>query len=89
MPNPPKKSSAYAEYLYHMIDEYFLKRGSAFTVAEIAEFAQLKVTTNMRRRLRHAVVSGKLAVTAAYTERRGKGNLYYLPSDLKAGEFPF
>lgn len=72
-----------------MVDEYFLKRGSAFTVAELAEFAQLKVTSNLRRRLRHAVVMGRLAVTTAYTMSRGKGNLYYEPTNHAHEGFPF
>jgi len=89
MPKPPVKSSAYAEYLYHMVDQYFLKQGSAFTVLEIAEFAALKPTTNLRRRLRHAVAEGHLAVSTAYAGRCSKSFVYYKPSNLKKGEFPF
>jgi hypothetical protein len=89
MPKPPKKSSAYAEYLYHMVDEYFLKRGGAFTIVELAEFCHLKVTTNMRRRIRHAVAAGKLAVSTAYVGEKRSAFVYYLPSDYKQGEFPF
>jgi len=89
MPKPPKKSSAYAEYLYHMIDQYFIKRGGAFTIVQLAEFCHLKVTTNMRRRVRHAVAVGKLAVSTAAAGERRNAFVYYLPSDEKKGDIPF
>lgn len=89
MPNEPRKSSAYAEYLYHMVEMYFLKQGSAFTINQIAEFAKLKPTSNLRRRIRHAVVAGHLAVSTAYAGRCTKSFVYYRPSDMKLGEFPF
>lgn len=88
MPNPPKKSSAYAEFLYHKIDEYFLKQGSAFTVQEIADYCGLKVTTNLRRRIRHAVASGTLAVNTALVHDKGHSFVYYRPS-AEMGDLPF
>jgi len=89
MPNEPKKSSAYAEYLYAKVDEYFFKQGSAFTVQEFAEWAGLKPTCNMRRRLRHAVVSGKLIVSTAYAGRSSHGFVYSLPVAEKDMGIPF
>lgn len=89
MPNPPTKSSAYAEFLYYQIDQYFLKQGSAFTVAELAVWTGLKPTTNFRRRLRHAVAEGKLSVTTAYMGRKGRGNVYYQPIEDQMGVIPF
>lgn len=89
MPKPPTKSSAYAEYLYLKIDEYFIKQGSAFTVQEIADFAGLKPTTNMRRRIRHAVAEGKLYLSTAYSGHSTRGFLYMLPPAPDAGDIPF
>lgn len=88
MPNPPKKSSAYAEFLYKQIDDYFLKQGSAFTLDELALFCGLKVTTNMRRRVRHAVAEGRLVVQTAYMGRSSHGFVYSLPMQ-ENGSIPF
>jgi len=88
MPNPPKKSSAYAEYLYKQIDDYFLKQGSAFTLEELALFCGLKITTNMRRRVRHAVAEGRLVVQTAYMGRSSRGFVYSLPM-TEDGGIPF
>lgn len=89
MPNPPKKSSAYAEFLYFKIDEYFQKQGSAFTVEQLAAYTGLKPTCNFRRRLRHAVASGKLALSSAYAWNGSRGNLYSMPSTDASSDIPF
>lgn len=88
MPNAPKKSSAYAEYLYFKIDEYFLKKGSAFTVQEIADYCGLKPTTNLRRRIRHAVAIGTLAVSTALVHDKGHCFVYFRPAPSN-GDIPF
>lgn len=89
MPKPPVKSSAYAEYLYRRIDEFFLQQGSTFTIQELAVWCGLKPTTNFRRRVRHAVVAGKLDV---FTGAEGDGNRafrYMQHTDLDRSEIPF
>jgi hypothetical protein len=90
MNRPPIKQSAYADYVYNKIDEYFQQMGWAFTVGEFAEFAGLPITGNLRRRLNHAVAVGKLEIRTRYGMDKGRGYLYCMPNTPEVeGEIPF
>lgn len=89
MSKEPVNQSAYSDYLYQKIDQYAEQVGHGFTVYDIAAFAGLKVTGNLRRRINHCVATGKLHVRPhTYTEH-GYCNLYVIPSQLQEGDLPF
>lgn len=83
----PQQQTVYADYLYLKIEE-LLNRVGQFTLKELANYAGLKVTGNMRRRVQHCVVAGTLSVTPVYMQERGSANLYYRPREEKAEEDP-
>jgi len=86
--NPPSRQSAYADFLYQKIEQYFLQKGSAFTLKELSEFSGLKVTSNFRRRVNHCVAVGTLAVRPAQGWSKGSFNVFYRPTQ-ETGDIPF
>jgi len=89
MSKEPTKQSAYADFIYNEIERYFLEQGSAFTIKEISDFMGLKVTGNLRRRINHCVAKGTLSVTTALMGRKGRGNVFYRPTEKQMEGFPF
>jgi len=81
---PPVKQSVYADYLYRKVDQWLTEKGRGFTVQEIAQYAGLTVTHNLRTRLTHAVAAGTLDVHFGYLET-GKPRLYFT-APAPAGE---
>jgi len=84
----PQKQTTYADYLYAKMEE-LLNRGGAFTLNQLSEFAGLKVTGNMRRRVQHCVVAGTLEVHPVLVGERGSVNLYSKPGKFALSEVPF
>jgi len=84
----PQKQTTYADYLYAKMDE-LLKREGGFTIMRLSEFAGLKVTGNMRRRVQHCVVAGTLAMQPALLPGGGSCNLFFRISPEDKKEFPF
>lgn len=90
MLNVPAHTSAYSDFLYRAIDQLLKERGGAFTLKELSQFTGLKITPNMRRRVRHCVESGTLGVRPVLVGKRGSCNMYYslTPPDDQM-ELPF
>jgi len=84
----PQKQTTYADYLYYNIDKLLESRGG-FTMQQLADFAGLKVTGNMRRRVQHCVVAGTLAVGTYFSGGKAKGNVFYKPDEIENQEVPF
>ena len=76
MVNPPKKQSAYADYLYSKVEEILKRQGGAFTLKELSHYAGLKITPNMRRRINHIVASGLLEVHPVVQTYGGSCNMF-------------
>jgi len=87
MSREPKNQTAYADYLYSKVDEFFALGRGGFTIKEIADFAGLKPTGNLRRRINHCVASGKLRVVPVLIEPKGSCNVFMVNEN--AQEFPF
>jgi len=90
MVNRPTTQSTYADFVYTQIELLYQQGKTEFTVKELAEFAGLKVTHNLRRRLQHAVEAGTLGCFYAIGEKRGSHLVYYKPGfHPTIGELPF
>jgi len=74
----PQRQTVYADYLYQKVDE-LLQKGRGFTLPELANFSGLKITGNMRRRIQHSVVTGKLKVEPVLQGNKGSINHYDYP----------
>lgn len=85
MLNVPVKSSAYADHLYNKIDDWFRQQGRGFTVQEIAAFAGMKVTHNLRTRLNHSVATKRLGAVYCLCED-GRQRLVYVGYDQIMGD---
>ncbi len=83
MPKLPTMQTTYSDYLYRRVDDWFTFRGRAFTIQELAEFADLKVTGNMRRRLQHCVVAGTLNCQIVPNYNGKRATLFYRPQKEK------
>lgn len=84
----PVHQTVYADYLYAKM-EALLDRAGVFSLRDLADFAGLKVTGNMRRRVQHCVVAGTLEVRPALVGERGSQNVYFRPGKEPQQELPF
>jgi len=84
----PKKQTTYADYLYAKVEE-LLDREGQFTVQTLADFAGLKVTGNMRRRLQHCVVAGTLRINFTSMAHNNSSAIVYAKPFQYAKGFPF
>jgi hypothetical protein len=87
MSREPKNQTAYADYLYNKIDDWFALGRGGFTIKELAEFSGLKPTGNFRRRINHCVAARKLDLVICLMEPKGSFNMY-IPNTT-AIEHPF
>jgi len=84
----PQKQTTYADYLYSKMEQLLIERGG-FTMQQLADFAGLKVTGNMRRRVQHCVVVGTLAVGMYYGREANRGLVFFKPQEVDPTELPF
>lgn len=88
MVNVPSKNSTYSDYLYTCIDQ-LTSGGGAFTLKQLAEYAGLKITPSMRRRVRHCVFAGTLHSKSVLAGQRGSHIVYWKPTPVSNEEIPF
>lgn len=84
----PQRQTTYADYLYRCVEELIGREGQ-FTIQTLADYAGLKPTGNMRRRLQHCVEVGTLRINfTSMAHNKGSAIIYAKPF-VYAKEFPF
>lgn len=87
---PCQRQTPYCVALAERVGQWFAQPSGAFTMKELAKFAGLPPTHNMRKRLRTWVDEGHLTQFTGLDEH-GRMQIYYsLPyQEIKQEEIPF
>lgn len=79
MPNEPRNTTAYAEYVFSNVTRMLLERGGAYNYKELAEMVGLKPTQHFKRRINQMVAHGLVHLDPAFTPRGGIENRFSYP----------
>lgn len=90
MPKATRRPTMYSSMVRSVIERHQREGRGAFTVQELAQYAGIKVTHNLRARLSEFVQKGELECVFAYRETSRPVFVYYLsePNQIWGG-IPF
>lgn len=88
MPNEPRNTTAYAEYVFSNVTRMIRDGGGAYNYKELAGMVGLKPTQHFKRRINQMVAHGLLTLTPAFTPRGGIENRFSYP-EAQVQEIPF
>lgn len=84
----PTKNTMYRANLRNAVQAILEEQG-AFTVQELAEEMNMRVTGNMRRQLRAMWEAGELVVQPYWHDRNSHGHVYMAPETYTEEDIPF
>jgi hypothetical protein len=79
MPNEPRNTTAYAEYVFSNVTRMLHERGGAYNYKELADLVGLKPTQHFKRRISQMVAHGLVRLDHAFTPRGGIENRFSYP----------
>lgn len=77
--SPCVRQTPYCIYLAERVGQYVTEIAAGFTIHELAKYAGLKPTHNMRKRLRSWVEQGDLTMTTGLDKKGRMFILYLIP----------
>lgn len=87
---PNQNQTMYSEHVERCAKHLVATRGGAFTIKELAECMNMRVTHNLRKRVRSLVVGGVLDCHPYWMTRNEHGHFYTLHEEpVMNGELPF
>jgi hypothetical protein len=81
---PVLKRTAYADLVQTWIENYYSGGGGAFCVSELANYAGITATHNLRRQLAHMVSIGFLRTYLGKNKKQRLVNVYFLSEEAAA-----